>query len=131
MTPEKQRTLLAEYTDLLRLSMAGNLRDFEVANAAGQALPGRRLLYNGVPAGYAVFPEETIQYAACHDNETLFDQARPRACMSRTHLRDAACSVHRRPHRLRSLLERGVVPKTTAQYAARSKTDADQVQPGK
>ncbi|KAK9832555.1 hypothetical protein WJX81_008597 [Elliptochloris bilobata] len=74
MTPEQQRTLLAEYTDLLRLSLAGNLRDYELLDVRGQAMPGRRVLYNGVPAAYAVFPEESVQYAACHDNETLFDQ---------------------------------------------------------
>ena len=78
MAAEAQRILLAEYTDLLRLALAGNLREYELLDAAGQVLPGRRLLYNGVPAAYAVFPEESVHYAACHDNETLFDQARPR-----------------------------------------------------
>lgn len=79
MAPHAQRALLAEYTDLLRLSLAGNLRDYEVADATGRQRPGRAVLYNGVPAAYAVFPEESVQYAACHDNETLFDQARPPA----------------------------------------------------
>ncbi len=78
MAPGEQRTLLAEYTDLLRLSLAGNLRDYELVNAAGARLAGRRVLYNGVPAAYAASPDESVQYAACHDNETLFDQARAR-----------------------------------------------------
>ena len=77
MKPEEQRALLAEYTDLLRLALAGNLREYELLDAVGQVLPGRRLLYNGVPAAYAVFPEESVHYAACHDNETLFDQVHP------------------------------------------------------
>ena len=77
MRPEEQRALLAEYTDLLRLALAGNLREYELLDAQGQIVPGRRVLYNGVPAAYAAFPEESVHYAACHDNETLFDQARP------------------------------------------------------
>ena len=76
MAPAEQRALLAEYTDLLRLSLAGNLRDYELVNAAGARLAGRQVLYNGVPAAYAASPDESVQYAACHDNETLFDQAR-------------------------------------------------------
>jgi len=109
MAPGEQRTLLAEYTDLLRLSLAGNLRDYELVNAAGARLAGRRVLYNGVPAAYAESPDESVQYAACHDNETLFDQARARP------VSQACAAVWSRSPACRALLVQGVVKESCRQ----------------
>lgn len=36
---EKQRTWLTEHMDLLRLSYAGDLREYDLIDVAGQALP--------------------------------------------------------------------------------------------
>ena len=36
MAPEEQLTLALEYADLLRASMAGNLRSFQSESAGGQ-----------------------------------------------------------------------------------------------
>lgn len=65
-------TLLA-YGDLLKLGMAGNLKDFSFETADGTKTTGRRLLFNGVPAGYCAQPSENVVYLGCHDNETLYD----------------------------------------------------------
>ena len=59
---------------MLRISLAGNLKDFELVNAAGEQVRGDKILYGAYPAAYAENPWETVNYAACHDNETLFDQ---------------------------------------------------------
>ena len=59
---------------MLRLSLAGNLKDYEIVDARGVTVRGDKLFYGSSPAGYAVNPWETVNYAACHDNETLFDQ---------------------------------------------------------
>lgn len=59
--------------DLVRLGLAGNLRDFEFLTSAGVVQTGAELDYNGQPAGYADSPEEVITYVDAHDNETLWD----------------------------------------------------------
>ena len=77
MDPDRQLALLLEFSDMLRISLAGNLKDYEMMNAAGELVRGDKIPYGAYPAAYAVSPLETVNYAACHDNETLFDQARP------------------------------------------------------
>lgn len=76
MDPSRQLLLLLEFSDMLRISLAGNLKDYEVVNAAGELVCGDKVFYGAYPAAYAESPLETVNYAACHDNETLFDQVR-------------------------------------------------------
>ncbi|GAA3639512.1 hypothetical protein GCM10022200_23740 [Microbacterium awajiense] len=64
---------LARKTDLVKLGLAGNLRDFEMTAADGSTKSGAEFDYNGSPAGYADQPDEIITYVDAHDNETLFD----------------------------------------------------------
>ena len=59
--------------DLVRLGLAGNLRDFKFLASDGTVRTGAQVDYNGAPAGYADSPEEVISYVDAHDNETLFD----------------------------------------------------------
>ncbi len=59
--------------DLVRLGLAGNLRDYAFLTSAGVVQTGAELDYNGQPAGYAESPEEVITYVDAHDNETLWD----------------------------------------------------------
>ncbi len=59
--------------DLVRLSMVGNLRDYEFVNSAGTEVAGKDVFYNGQMAGYTLDPQEIINYAASHDGETLWD----------------------------------------------------------
>ncbi|GAA1466034.1 pullulanase-type alpha-1,6-glucosidase [Microbacterium thalassium] len=64
---------LAAKTDLVKLGLAGNLRDFEMTASDGAVKSGDEFDYNGSPAGYADQPDEIITYVDAHDNETLFD----------------------------------------------------------
>lgn len=64
---------LALQSDLVRLGLAGNLRDFTFVTSAGAEQRGDEIDYRGAPAGYADSPEEVITYVDAHDNETLFD----------------------------------------------------------
>lgn len=64
---------LARKTDLVKLGLAGNLRDFSMTAADGTAKTGEQFDYNGSPAGYADQPDEIITYVDAHDNETLYD----------------------------------------------------------
>ncbi|MBD8078264.1 pullulanase-type alpha-1,6-glucosidase [Cellulosimicrobium arenosum] len=64
---------LGHQTDLVRLGLAGNLRDFTFVTSTGQEQRGDEIDYRGAPAGYADSPEEVVTYVDAHDNETLFD----------------------------------------------------------
>ena len=64
---------LRHQTDLVRLGLAGNLRDFTLLTSDGTVKKGEELDYRGAPAGYADSPEEVVTYVDAHDNETLFD----------------------------------------------------------
>ncbi|MUN07446.1 pullulanase-type alpha-1,6-glucosidase [Agromyces luteolus] len=64
---------LGQQTDLVKIGLAGNLRDFEFTGYDGVVKTGAEVDYNGSPAGYADQPEEVINYVDAHDNETLFD----------------------------------------------------------
>ncbi len=59
--------------DLVRVGLAGTLRDYVFTAADGRQLPLHELDYNGQPAGYAAAPGEVVNYVENHDNETLFD----------------------------------------------------------
>ncbi len=72
-TEGTQKDKLLDYTNWIKLGMAGNLADFQLINAKGEAVDGAHVLYNGVPAGYTQDPQENIVYVSAHDNQTLFD----------------------------------------------------------
>ena len=65
---------LLRLTDWIRLGLAGTLADFQFMDKNGNLVQGRDIDYFGNPgAGYTSDPQEIINYAAAHDNETLFD----------------------------------------------------------
>lgn len=64
---------LGQQTDLVKIGLAGNLRDFEFTGHDGVVKSGAEVDYNGAPAGYAEQPDEVINYVDAHDNETLYD----------------------------------------------------------
>ncbi|QIG39279.1 pullulanase-type alpha-1,6-glucosidase [Microbacterium sp. 4R-513] len=70
--PADSRTL-GQQTDLVKVGLAGNLRDFEFTTSDGTVKSGAEVDYNGAPAGYADQPDETINYVDAHDNQTLYD----------------------------------------------------------
>lgn len=68
---EKAQALHA--ADLIRVGIAGGLRDFQFVTADGSVRKGSAIDYNGQPAGYTLDPQETINYVSKHDNQTLWD----------------------------------------------------------
>ncbi|SEA45726.1 pullulanase-type alpha-1,6-glucosidase [Microbulbifer marinus] len=68
-----ERATLLTLADKVRISLAGNLADYPLTDANGNRIVGRQLIYNGQPTGYTADPQESINYIAAHDNETLFD----------------------------------------------------------
>jgi pullulanase-type alpha-1,6-glucosidase len=66
---------LGPATDLVKVGLAGNLRDFTFLASDGELRRGSEIDYNGSPAGYAEQPDEIVNYVDAHDNETLYDLA--------------------------------------------------------
>jgi pullulanase len=77
--PEAQKAKLFDYTDWIRLGLAGNLRDYLMVRSNGDTVDGAHLLYNGAAAGYTADPQENIIYVSAHDNETIFDAVQRKA----------------------------------------------------
>ena len=59
--------------DLVKLGLAGNLKDYTLTTYDGKTVLGAQLDYNGQGAGFASQPSENVNYVDAHDNETLFD----------------------------------------------------------
>ncbi|MEJ2400920.1 MAG: pullulanase-type alpha-1,6-glucosidase [Xanthomonadales bacterium] len=68
-----ERARLLHAADLVRAGLAGNLADYVLTDRHGRALRAADIDYHGQAAGYASDPQETVNYVAAHDNETLFD----------------------------------------------------------
>jgi pullulanase len=64
---------LTDTTDLVKLALAGTLRDYQFVDGHGNLITGAQLGYNGQPAGYGKDPIDVINYISAHDNQTLFD----------------------------------------------------------
>jgi pullulanase/glycogen debranching enzyme len=62
-------------TNLVRLGLMGNLEDFMApdSDGAGDTVRAGDLAYGDQAAAYAEEPQESVNYADAHDNETLFD----------------------------------------------------------
>jgi pullulanase len=60
-------------SDLARIGLAGNLRDYTFMGYDDAPVTGMEVDYNGAPAGYTADPQENIVYVSAHDNETLYD----------------------------------------------------------
>ena len=63
------RSDLRNSMDRLRIGLAGSLRDYYIQDQNNNWISGREL--DG--SGYALDPQETVNYASKHDNETLYD----------------------------------------------------------
>ncbi|GAB1344957.1 hypothetical protein MASR1M101_40840 [Gemmatimonas sp.] len=64
---------LARAADMVRLGMAGSLREVTMLTADGSTRRLADLTYGGQPAGYVQEPREVVNYVENHDNQTLFD----------------------------------------------------------
>jgi pullulanase len=59
--------------DLIRIGLAGSLRDMSMTTRRGQLRRFDQVAYGRQPAGYASAPGEAVNYVENHDNRTLFD----------------------------------------------------------
>jgi pullulanase-type alpha-1,6-glucosidase len=72
-TEEAQLERLLQFSDLIRVGLAGNLRNYWLMPQNGRRTTASGIDYNDSPAAYTDDPQENIIYISKHDNETLFD----------------------------------------------------------
>ena len=66
-------TDLLRTADMVRVGLAGSIRNFEMQTYTGERKTLAQIDYAGQPAGYASQPSEVVNYVENHDNQTLFD----------------------------------------------------------
>ncbi len=71
--PQRPTADLLRAADLVRVGLAGSIRDFAMINYEGSPTTLGKIDYAGQPAGYASEPGEVVNYVENHDNQTLFD----------------------------------------------------------
>ena len=59
--------------DLVRVGLAGTLRDYRMRGSDGVERTLAEFDYAGQPAGYVASPNEVVNYVENHDNQTLYD----------------------------------------------------------
>ena len=86
-----ERNNLLRLADWMRVGLAGSIRDFQFMDRFGNLVMARDLDYGGQGGvGYVSDPQESINYIAAHDNETLFDNNQyklPRATSAEDRIR--------------------------------------------
>jgi len=71
--PDQARGDLLKAADMVRVGLAGTLRDYSFVTADGTSKALSQIDYSGNPAGYTSQPGEAVNYVENHDNQTLFD----------------------------------------------------------
>jgi pullulanase-type alpha-1,6-glucosidase len=64
---------LLKAADMVRVGLAGSLREYVMTTYDGSKKPLKEIDYGGQPAGYVSAPGEVVNYVENHDNQTLFD----------------------------------------------------------
>jgi pullulanase len=64
---------LLRAADMVRVGLAGSIRNFGMLTYTGQHKTLAEIDYAGQPAGYASQPSEVVNYVENHDNQTLYD----------------------------------------------------------
>ncbi len=70
---ERSKNDLMRTADMIRVGLAGSIRDYGMRSYRDELLTLEKIDYNGAPAGYVTQPSEVVNYVENHDNETLFD----------------------------------------------------------
>ena len=72
-TNKNSAQALLKTADMVRVGLAGSLRDYEMRGSDGKVKPLEQYQYGDQPAGYVSQPSEVVNYVDNHDNQTLFD----------------------------------------------------------
>jgi len=70
---EASTDALLRAADMVRVGLAGSIRDYLMTTYRDERLMPEKIDYNGQPGGYVSEPTEVVNYIENHDNHTLFD----------------------------------------------------------
>ncbi|MEJ6007923.1 alpha-1,6-glucosidase domain-containing protein [Paucibacter sp. AS339] len=73
LAPQRPMSDLMQAADLIRVGLAGSLRDYRMQTWRGEQRRLAEIAYGDQPAGYVSQPGEVVNYVENHDNQTLFD----------------------------------------------------------
>ena len=73
LAPDRPINDLMWAGDIIKVGLAGSIRDYPLKTHWDEVRQLQQLDYNGQPAGYVVDPDEVVNYVENHDNQTLFD----------------------------------------------------------
>ena len=104
---------LLHRSDWIRTGLAGELAGFQLEDASGNLVAASQIDYQGQPAGYTAEPQDVINYAEAHDNETLFDAIQEKApaaasTAERVRMQNLGVSPARRYASIRSRRRRAI-----------------------
>ncbi len=74
-----QRDKLLHLGDVIKVGLAGNLRNFRFQEHFGQVITGYDLKFRKQPVAFAAEAIETINYVSAHDGYSLFDAIQAKA----------------------------------------------------
>lgn len=74
-----QKNKLNVLKDVVKIGLAGNLRDYVYRNFVGDEIKASQFYFRGVPTAYAATTDETINYVSAHDGYTLWDAVNAKA----------------------------------------------------
>ncbi|TMQ18641.1 MAG: DUF3372 domain-containing protein [Deltaproteobacteria bacterium] len=69
----KTRGDLLHAGDIVKVGLAGSIRDYALVTGDDQTVQLQQIDYFGQPAGYVTDPAEVVNYFENHDNQTMFD----------------------------------------------------------
>lgn len=76
---EDQKMKLLHLGDVIKVGLAGNLKDYRFREHLGSSITGGQLRFRGTQVGTAASPTETINYVSAHDGYTLWDAIQAKA----------------------------------------------------
>lgn len=68
-----QKEKLLILGDVVKIGLAGNLRDYRYKNFVGDVIKSSEFYFRGVPTAYSKSTEETVNYVSAHDGYSLYD----------------------------------------------------------
>lgn len=79
LDPGSQRDKLLHLGDVIKVGLAGNLRDVTFRDHLGNTITGYSLKFRGQPVAYGAVPAESINYVSAHDGYTVWDAIQAKA----------------------------------------------------
>lgn len=70
---DEQKNRVLFYGDVVKIGLAGNLRDYVFKNHSGGYAKAGEFYFKGQPTGYSQTTKETVNYVSAHDGYGLWD----------------------------------------------------------